>query len=238
MSLIKSKLRVLGEKLRPTKEPDQHEQVKQFLADLRDVTESVESLLDDISDQFEKQVIEPRSSLQKILTKLPPFLQPKQVKKENSQSSEFQIIKSKIHNLNVSVDQIEDIFEKMPREEEIGQRIYELSYPGEQSVDPEKLYLLEQRLHEMETLFFDSLTKITEQMGTITQTLTTISEILNEQGIVINSIDVKIDRVETKVDQAKVTLEKISKKVTENKLLLAFIAGVIVFAIAVLILHL
>lgn len=238
MSLIKSKLRVLGEKLHPAKEPDQHEQVTQFLDDLRDLTESVENLLDDISDQFDKQVIEPRSSIQKTLTKLPAFLQPKQIKKENSQSSEFKLIKSKIHNLNASVDQIEDVFEKMPREEEIGQRIYELSYPGEKTIDSEKLDLLEQRLHEMETQFFDSIAKITEQMGVITNTLSSISENLNEQGVVINSIDVKIDRVETKVDQAKVTLEKISKKVTENKLLLAFIAGVIVFAIAVLILHL
>ena len=99
--------------------------------------------------------------MQKALTKLPSFLQPKQIQKENKQSSEFQIIKSKIHNLNASVDQIEDVFEKIPREEEIGQRIYELSYPGEKTVDSEKLDLLEQRLHEMETQFFDSITKIT-----------------------------------------------------------------------------
>lgn len=231
--MIKSRLKALGQKVFPSQEPDQREQVKDFLVDLKELTTSIETLLDDVSEQFNTQVVEKRGLMQKTLVKLPTIFQSKDLKKEQDQSKEFSTVKSRIHNINVSIDKVEELFEQVPTQEELGQRVYELAYPGEQ-VTEKRLEEIELRFKEMEEKFFDSVKAVTDQMKTITLSLTKISDQLEEQGIVVNNIDMKLDRVETKMDKALVTLDKISKKITQNKLLIAFLAGVVIFALAVL----
>jgi hypothetical protein len=233
--MIRNRLRDLGEKIRPKKEPDQQQQVKEFLGDLKDLTESVEILLDDVSTQFEDQVISKRPLIQKTISKLPKFLQPIEVKQQNSQSKEFSSVKSRIHDINLSIDKVEDIFETIPSQEEVAKRVYELSYPGEE-VTEKRIDEIEIRFKEMEEKFIDSVKSLTDQMQTITNSLTRLTELTEEQGVVVNNIDIKLDRVETKMDKAIATLEKISRKISQNKLLLAFIAGVVVLALAALIL--
>ncbi len=231
--MIKNKLRALGEKIRPNKEPDQIHQVKEFLEDLKDLTSSIEFLLDDVSEQYDTQVLDERPFFKKTLAKLPSFLQSSEVKKQNTQSKELQTVKSRVHNITLSIDKIEDLFESMPSQEEAGKRVYELAYPGEE-ITVSRIEEIESRFKEMEEKFIESVKTVTDQMQTITSSLTKISDQLEEQGIVVNNIDVKLDRVETKMDKAMVTLDKISKKISQNKVLLAFIAGVLVFALAVL----
>ncbi len=231
--MIKSKLRALGEKIRPNKEPDQTQQVKEFLEDLKDLTGSIEVLLDDVSDQYDTQVLDDRPFIQKTLSKLPSIFQSSEVKQQNTQSKELRTVKSRVHNITLSIDKIEDLFETMPSQEEAGKRVYELAYPG-QEITTGRIEEIESRFKEMEEKFIDSVKTVTDQMQNITGSLTRISDQLEEQGIVVNNIDVKLDRVETKMDKAMVTLDKISKKISQNKVLLAFIAGVLVFALAVL----
>ena len=106
MSMIKNRLKSLGEKIKINKEPDQAEQVREFLGDLKDLTESIDVLLDDVSTQFNNQVISKRPLIEKTLSALPAFLQPSEVKMQNAQSKEFKTVKSRIHNINLSIDRI------------------------------------------------------------------------------------------------------------------------------------
>jgi methyl-accepting chemotaxis protein len=232
--MIKSRLRALGEKIRPNKEPDQQEQVKEFLGDLKELTGSVEVLLDDVSDQFEGQIMSKRPLIQKTLGKLPQFLQTKEVKEQNTQSNEFRSVKSRIHEINLSIDKVEEMFETIPSQEEVAKRVYELTYPGEE-VTIKRIDEIESRFKEMEERFIESVKTVTDQMQNITSSLTRLTELTEEQGVVVNNIDIKLDRVETKMDKAIATLDKISRKISQNKLLLAFIAGVLVIALAALI---
>lgn len=202
---------------------------------MKEVTGSVETLLEDVSGQFREQVVANRSLVQKTFSKMPAFLQPANIKSQNKQTDDFKQIKAKIHALNTSIDDIEETFEVIPSQEEMAKRVYSLANPGEPLTE-NKLEEIEKRFQEMEKNFLDSMQTITGQMDKLTQTLSAISEKLEEQGVVINNIDVKMDRIETNMEKMKGLLEKISSKITQNKLLLAFIAGAVIIALLVMIL--
>ena len=145
-------------------------------------------------------------------------------------------VKNRIITLNTLLDQVEGCLVDVPLgPEEVGRRIYEVAYPG-QEVSEENLTQLETRMEELEQSFFGSLDAINTQMAVLTQTLTQISDKLNDQGVVLNHMDDKLDRVETKIDQARVTLEKISTKLSQNRVILAFLLGAIVILVGALVL--
>ena len=235
MSLIKTKLKQLGSKFSAPKEPDQREMVTDFIEDLKTITTSIEDLVENLGDEFEKQVVEDRGLVEKTLLKLPSFLQPVKLKEEEKDRKKLTTVKSRIYNLNTSLDQLETGLTNIPlTQEEMGQRIYEVAYPG-QKLSEENISAIEERFQEIEKSFFDSIQQVNQQMAVITEALTQISDKLSNQGVVLDNMDVKLDRVETKVDQAKVTLEKISTKLTQNKVLLAFLLGAVVVLLAVVI---
>lgn len=233
MSLLKSKLKKLGAKFSSTKEPDQREMVDNFITDLKTITVSIGDLVENLGDEFEKQVVEERGFLEKTLVKLPSFLQPIRIKESEKDRKNLTDVKSRIYNLNASLDQIESGLTNIPlTQEEMGQRIYEVAYPGQELTEA-NITAIEQRFQEIERSFFDSIQQVNQQMAVITEALTHITEKLSDQGVVLENMDVKLDRVETKVDQAKVTLEKISTKLTQNKILLAFLLGAVIILLAV-----
>ena len=71
LSLLKSKLKKLGAKFSSTKEPDQREMVENFITDLKSITVSIGDLVENMGDEFEKQVVEDRRLIDKTLLKLP-----------------------------------------------------------------------------------------------------------------------------------------------------------------------
>lgn len=236
MSVVTSKLKRLGARLRPTKEPDQREVVEHFIADLKGITTSIADLVEDLGEEYEEQVIKERSTIQKTMARLPGFLQPASLREEEQERRKLSSVKTRVITLNASLDQIEEAMTDVPlTQEEVGRRIYEVAYPGQELTEA-NLSELEGRINEIEQSFFASLEAINTQMATLTQTLTQISEKLNDQGVVLERMDDKLDRVETKVDQARVTLEKISNKLTQNKVLLAFLLGAVVVLVGALVL--
>ena len=238
MSSIKSKLKKLGSKFTTTKEPDQREMVTTFIGDLKTITTSIEDLVETLGDEFEKQVVQDRGLIDKTLLKLPQFLQPIKLKESEQERKKITNVKSRIYELNTSLDKVEAGLTNIPlTQEEMGKRIYEVAYPG-QELSEENITAIEERFQEIEKSFYDSIQQVNQQMAVITEALTQISDKLGNQGVVLEYMDVKLDRVETKVDQAKVTLEKISTKLTQNKVLFAFLLGAVVILIAVLVFHL
>lgn len=233
LSLLKSKLKKLGAKFSSTKEPDQREMVENFITDLKSITVSIGDLVENMGDEFEKQVVEDRRLIDKTLLKLPSFLQPVKLKESEKDRKKISMVRSRIYSLNASLDKIETGLTNVPlTQEELGQRIYEVAYPG-QELSEANINAIEERFQEIEKSFFDSIQQVNQQMAVITEALTQISEKLNTQGVVLENMDVKLDRVETKVDQAKVTLEKISTKLTQNRVLLAFLLGAVIILLAV-----
>lgn len=235
MSLIKSKLKKLGSKFSSPKEPDQRELVTNFIGDLKTITVSIEDLVENLGDEFEKQVVQDRGIIDKTLLKLPKFLQPIKLKESEQERKKLTTVKKRIYDLNTSLDQVEVGLTKIPlTQEEMGQRIYEVAYPG-QELSEANIEAIEERFQEIEKSFFDSIQQVNQQMAVITEALTQISDKLGNQGVVLETMDIKLDRVETKIDQAKITLEKISTKLSQNKVLLAFLLGAVVILLAVVI---
>jgi DNA repair exonuclease SbcCD ATPase subunit len=234
--MIKSKLKQLGSKFKKTKEPDQREMVETFISDLKVITTSIGDVVENIDEQFKEQVVKERSLIEKTLLKFPSFLQPAKLKGEESERKNLNSVKNRIYSLNASLEQIEEGLTSVPlTQEEMGQRIYEVAYPG-QKLSEENITAIEERFQEIEKNFFESLEQVNSQMALITETLTTISDKLSNQGVVLENIDVKLDRVETKVDQARLLLEKISAKLSQNRVLLAFLLGAVVILLGALIL--
>lgn len=236
MSLVKSKLKALGSKLHLTKQPDQRDIIQNFFQDLRTVAGSIEELVEDLGEEFENQVIKERSRIEKTFAKLPSFLQPSKIKESEHERKKLSSVSSRVHHLSTSLDQIEEVMVEIPlTEEEVGKRIYEVAYPG-QEISEENIDNIETRFQELESKFFDSLKVMQEQMHTVMSALTQISEKLSDQGVVLKQMDDKLDRVETKIDLARITLEKISKKLTQNKVILAFLLGAVIILVGALIL--
>ena len=233
MSLLKSKLKKLGAKFSSTKEPDQREMVENFITDLKTITVSIGDLVENLGGEFEKQVVEDRGLIDKTLLKLPGFLQPIKLKESEKERKKISDVKSRIYTLNSSLDDIETSLTSVPlTQEELGQRIYEVAYPG-QELSEANIDAIEERFQEIEKSFFESIQQVNQQMAVITEAVTQISDKLSAQGVVLDNMDVKLDRVETKIDQARVTLEKISTKLTQNKILLAFLLGAVIILLAV-----
>ena len=209
--------------------------VEIFLTDLKGITTSIGDLVESLDEKFEEEVVKERSIIQKSILKLPGFLQPAKLKEEEMDRKSLSTVKNRVITLNASLDQIEEGLTTVPlTQEEMGKRIYEVAYPG-QELTEKNINAIEERFQEIEKNFFASLEQVNNQMATITETLTVISDKLSDQGIVLENMDVKLDRVETKVDQARLMLEKISAKLSQNRVLLAFLLGAIVILLGAII---
>jgi hypothetical protein len=57
---------------------------------------------------------------------------------------------------------------------------------------------------------------------------------METQGVTLTGIDQKLDRVESKLSKAEKSLRDISKKMTQNRVLLAFLGGSALAAIGAL----
>ena len=73
------------------------------------------------------------------------------------------------------------------------------------------------------------------QMNQISKNLLTLTQRLDEQGVKIDRIDEKITDVQTKLQKIQSTLAKISKKLTQNRTLLALLAGSVIALVVVIV---
>lgn len=238
MSVITKRL---GKWLKKTEEPSEKELIVDFIHDLESVLKSMEEMSDDISDGYSDQVVEKRTFSSKILASMPKFMQPNRIRQQNEKSEEISEAKHKMQLLRGTLANISESVESMdlkavpPASDEMGNRIYELAYPGE-AVTSQNVGTLEERLQILENSFLTSMDQLNAQMNQISQSLTTLTQRLDEQGIKIDKIDEKITEVDTKLQKVQSTLGKISRKLTQNRTLLALLAGSVIALIIVVVL--
>ncbi len=221
-------------------EPSEKELIMGFIQDLETVLESMESMAEDIDLGYSDQVIKNRNLSSKILASLPKFIQPTQIKRQNEKVTEIRESKRKMKLLRGTLASINESIGSMdlsaaPSENlEVGNRIYELAYPGEQ-FSTKKVGTLEERLQILENSFLTTMDRMEEQMIQISKNLATLTQRLNEQGVKIDQIDNKITEVDTKIQKVQSTLRKISNKLTQNRTLLVLLAGSVITLIIVII---
>jgi archaellum component FlaC len=230
----------LAKWFKKTDEPSEKEMLTNFIKDLDSVLFSMEEMTDDITEGFKNQVIHKRPLSNKIIANLPKFIQPHKIKTQNEKLTELNKTKQKMQSLRGTLAKIGDSIDTMeiqatPLEgEEVGNRIYELAYPGE-SISQMKVGTLEEKLQLLENSFLSAMDQMNAQMNQISTNLSTLTKRLDEQGVKIDQIDTKITDVATKLQKIQSTLSKISKKLTQNRTLLALLAGSVIALVIVII---
>lgn len=230
----------LGKWFKKTEEPSEKELIVGFIHDLESVLESMEEMTDDMSGGYSEQVIEKRSFSSKILGSMPKFAQPKRIRQQNEKITEIketkrkmQLLRGTLANIGESIDSM-DLKAAPPASDEMGNRIYELAYPGE-AVTSKNVGTLEERLQILENSFLTTMDQMNAQLNQISQSLTTLTKRLDEQGVKIDKIDEKITEVDSKLQKVQSTLGKISRKLTQNRTLLALLAGSVIALVIVIV---
>ena len=237
MSIITKRLNKWFKK---PEEPTEKELLVSFIHDLESVLDSMDGMADDLSGGMSEQVVQKRSFTSKLMASFPRFLQPKDIQKQNEKVTEIRETKRKMQLLKGTLGEIGESIETMdlratpPEQTNIGTRIYELAYPGE-AVSSRNVETLEKRLKTLENSFLTSVEGMNEQMTQISQSLNTLAQRLDEQGVKIDNIDVKITEVDSKLQKVQSTLAKISRKLTQNRTLLAILVGALITIAIVLV---
>ncbi|MFW9854039.1 MAG: hypothetical protein ACFFFG_03235 [Candidatus Thorarchaeota archaeon] len=221
-------------------EPTEKELLVNFIHDLESVLESMEGMAGDLSGGMSEQVVQKRSLTSKLLASLPRFLQPRDIQKQNEKIKEINETKRKMQLLRGTLGEISESIETMdlraspPEQTGVGARIYEIAYPGE-VISSKNVGTLEERLQMLENSFLTSMDRMNEQMTQISQNLGTLARRLDEQGVKIDKIDTKINEVDSKLQKVQSTLGKISRKLTQNRTLLALLAGSVIALVIVIV---
>ena len=237
MSLITKRL---GKFLKKTEEPSEKELIVGFIHDLESVLESMEEMSDDISSGYSSQVTQKRSFSSKVLASMPKFIQPERIRKQNEKVTEINETKRKMRLLRGTLSNISESIESIdlqaapPESDEMGNRIYELAYPGE-AVTSKNVGTLEEKLQILENSFLTSMDQMNAQMNQISENLKTLTKRLDEQGVKLDQIDEKITEVDSKLQKVQSTLGKISRKLTQNRTLLALLAGSVIALVIVIV---
>jgi chromosome segregation ATPase len=221
-------------------EPTEKEMIKNFIQELDSVLVSMEEMTEDMTIGFSNQVIQQRPLSTKLIAYLPKFMQSKHTRSQNEKLFELKTTKQKMQILRGTLSKIDESIDSMdlraaPLEgEEVGNRIYEIAFPGE-AINSKNVGTLEERLQMLENSFLASMDQINGQMNQISSNLLTLTHRLEEQGVKIDRIDEKITDVQSKLQKIQSTLTKISRKLTQNRTLLALLAGSVIALVIVIV---
>ncbi|MHA2271294.1 MAG: hypothetical protein ACXACI_05485 [Candidatus Hodarchaeales archaeon] len=231
---LKQKLKTIGGKLKRTPEASHQEMMLEFIHDLTDVTSAVADLADEMHTEFEQQVIDTRPFRKRLLSWFPSRLQPKSVKAQEQKVREIRDVRSRVNTVGSALQQLEHSIQSMPSEEEMGQRIYEIAFPNEK-LDDKKAEELEERLKEIELGFVENMQELKDRMNDISSTIAEMHTKLADQGVKLDTIDEKIDIMDSRLVRLQKSLVEISAKISQNRTLMAFLAGAVIIAVAALI---
>ncbi|MHA2055967.1 MAG: hypothetical protein ACW99F_20550 [Candidatus Hodarchaeales archaeon] len=229
MALITEKL---AKWFKKPSEPSEKEMIKSFIGDLDDILVSMDSMANDMTDGFSDQIIKKRGFSTKLMSYLPQVLQPRSIRLENEKLTELKSSRLKMKSLRGTLARISNSVESMDLK--VRNRIYELAYPGE-AISAGKVVTLEEKLQILENSFLTSMDQLNAQLQQISSNLTTLTKRLDEQGVKIDHIDEKITEVDSKLQKIQSTLAKISKKLTQNRTLLALLAGSVIALVIVIV---
>ena len=206
------------------KGPTSDELVKETLEDLTDIVGSMKDVFNDFEEGYEEQLLEDRSSWEKLQPKLPKFLQPEKTKIEQRRMGKIKRNRDNLAELEDNLRKLDIVLSSGKASfEAMGQAYINTVVPGEKS--GEAMKELEAKVNAMQNNMSESMSDLAAQISLIKSALDNMAGQLDEQGVVIGNIDSKIDKIDTKLDKAHDMLKKISKQLTGNRVLILVIAG-------------
>ncbi len=216
-----SLLKRIGGKIRGE---EKDEMVMETLNELKDIVSNMKDVFEQFESGYEIQLEEERTAWQKFQSKLPKFLQSKQLKNENRRIERIKSNKSTLAELEDNFNKLEIVLSTSTNNlESLGEVFVDTAIPGSPTDDA--IEELEQKMEDMQQNLANALDNINVQISLIKTALDNMAAQLDEQNVILEGVDEKIDVIDSKLDRAQEMLKKISKKITGNRLLMLVIAG-------------
>ncbi len=207
------------------------ELVLDTLSELKDIVSSMKVVFEEFEGGYEEQLEDERNAWQKIQSKLPKFLQTTQLKNDEHRLHRIKSNKNTLAELEDNFNKLELVLSSSTATiESISEAYVNTAIPGVR--DDKALSELEKRMELVENNMSSSLGDINTQITLIKSALDNIAGQMDEHGVVLENIDDKINILDEKMDKAQNMLEKISKKLTGNRIIMLVIAGTATAVIA------
>ncbi|MCY3410049.1 MAG: hypothetical protein INQ03_00300 [Candidatus Heimdallarchaeota archaeon] len=201
------------------------ELVMETLTELKDIVSSMKNVFEEFEEGYEEQLEEERTAWQKMQTKLPSFLQSSQTKSEMHRMERIKSNKSTLAELEDNFNKLEMVLTSSSATmESISEAYINTAIPAHSRND-DAIMELEKRMEMISENMSASLGDINAQISLIKSALDNMAGQLDEHGVVLDGIDSKVNVLDEKMDKAQNMLEKISKKLTGNRIILLVIAG-------------
>ncbi len=203
--------------------------LKEAVSELKDLVSGMKDMFDEFDDKYDEKLEQDRSILEKVQSKLPKFLQAPDVQNQERQRKKIESNKFALTKLEDSLSKIElatsgnnvDLLSM----EEAYIDLLKQEQPG--LSDEKAISTFEERLKRMEENFANSISDMSASISLIKSSLDNMAGQLEEQGVVLTNIDQKVDVLDTKLDKAQELIEKVSKQITGNRVIILITATAI-----------
>ncbi len=230
------KLKNIGKKIMG-QPPEEHDEklLESFVEDLELTVKSMDDLIAELEHSMEEQLESQKKGAKRILSSLPTPIKPRSLKEQEKRLKELKEARQKVKSVSLTLEGLQDSLVSVDEEKtaELGKRVYELTYPGEE-LAASKLDELEQRIENLERNYVKSMEEIHHQMQQLHQALQKLAVGLQEQGVKIETIETKIQEVDTRLEHIEGKLEKVVKAMTGKRFVLGVVTGVIATLLAVI----
>jgi len=205
------------------KKPQTDELVTDTLSELKDIVNGMKNIFTEFDEGYEAQLEEDRNVWEKMQSKLPSFLQfSDNVKTEERRKSRIKNNKDNLDMLNDSLAKLEIVLTSSHNNFEAMESEYMKAIMPETSGDNQAIKDLETRMDQMEGNIAEAMQHLSGQVRLIKSSMDNMAGQLDEQGVVLEDIDGKIDVLDTKLDKAQELIKKVSKQITNGRLLFLF----------------
>lgn len=218
----KSLAKRLGQKF--GRGPSGDELVKETLSDLTDIVSSMKIVFEEFETGYEDQLSVERSSWKKMQSKLPRFLQAKELKLEEQRLTRIKSNRTNLSDLEDNLRKLDLVLSSGKTSfEAMGEAYINTAIPGD--ADSKSMNELEKRIAAIEENVGGAMEDMTAQISLIKSSIDNMAGQLDEQGVTLNNIDEKIDVIDSKLDRAQEALKKISRQLTGNRVMMIVIVG-------------
>ncbi len=231
-----TRLRTITRKLsKSSSDEEQRALVTEFITSLEDAIHTLDEFIAELEEEYQRQVVAQRNAMDKILSVLPDPVKPERLREQERKIEELRRSRERIRRVSLALKEIESKLAH-PREvspEELENYLIEVSFPGEQRTDSH-LEIIERRIERLETHFYESMDGLNQQLTRIHEALKKMTTELQQQGMKLDDITTKTTEIEQRLERVQKSMNKISRALTENKILLGLLLGAVIALLVVI----
>ncbi len=205
------------------KKPQTDELVSETIKELKDIVGGMKEVFSEFDKGYEAQLEEERSVWEKMQAKFPSFLQfSNSLKTEERRKNRIKSNKENLDMLQDSLAKLEMVLTSSQNNIEAMETEYVQALMPEAGSDKQAIKELEAKMEQMEGNIAEAMQHLSGQIRLIKSAMDNMAGQLDEQGVVLEGIDGKIDVLDTKLDKAQELIKKVSRQITNGRVLFLF----------------